>query len=52
MNYSQLIEEKQLLFRSHLMNYYYIWEWLTAKGPMQTATFDGNQVNAGNTPNY
>lgn len=27
-------------------------EWLTARGPMQTATFGGNQVNAGNTPNY
>ena len=27
-------------------------EWLTARGPMQTATFGGNQVGKGSTPNY
>ena len=27
-------------------------EWLTARGPMQTATFGGVQVKAEDTPNY
>lgn len=27
-------------------------EWLTARGPMQTATFGGSQVNAENAPKY
>ncbi len=27
-------------------------EWLNARGPMQTATFGGAQVEPGNTPNY
>ena len=27
-------------------------EWLTARGPIQTATFGGSQVNAENAPKY
>lgn len=27
-------------------------EWLTARGPMQTATFGGTQTKAEDTPNY